>query len=133
MYMPSPYVSLVRNFLREVERGGLDDVVVSQLVADDAVLRVRNAAGTVDERAGAAAIATFFTPSTGDGAPSPAWRPRWFDVRDRAAAAVFDVSTDGGLWGDHDVTVRVVFGMAGGKIRELWVDPVEADLVEAVR
>lgn len=123
MYMPSPYNSLVRSFLRALEKGDLGVSALQPLVAADGVLHAPVGAGedTVDHTgpAGVSAYLTGLQEATGG---TLELKPQSFELRDRGAVSLLDVSgtRDGAPFAEK---VRLIMGLAGGRIQELWLDP----------
>ncbi len=125
MYMPSPYRMLVRRFVEELERGGLSESLAARLVAGDAVAHVPGSGQLAGEYHGPAGFVRLFHLQREAAQDGFAFELRSYDVHASAAAAVVRIGArrDVRTYSDD---LRLVLNLEGGKIKELWLDPVDA-------
>jgi ketosteroid isomerase-like protein len=125
MYMPSPYRMLVRRFVEELERGKLSETDAGRLVAGDAVAHVPGSGPLAGEYRGPAGFARLFHLQREAAQDGYAFEARSYVVHDSAAAAVVRIGARRDMHAFNG-DLRLVLSLAGGKIKELWLDPVDA-------
>ena len=125
--MPSPYNSLVRNFLRALEAGGLDVATLAPLLGPEAVLHAPDgiSEGTLDHT-GPDGVSAYLTGLRTASGGTLALKPQSFELRDRGAVSLLDAtgSRDGTEFAEK---VRLVLGLSAGRVQELWIDPVDRE------
>jgi hypothetical protein len=122
VYMPSPYTSLVRNFLKHLETGSLDEASLEPLVGAGSVLHAPTAGDENVDHLGAVGFSGYFSALRTASGGSLAFLPQSFELRDRGAVSLVHAmgAKDGAEFVEH---VRFVFGLADGRVKELWLDP----------
>jgi SnoaL-like domain len=122
VYMPSPYAALVRTFLKNLEAGRLEQKDLDPLVADSSVLHAPTAGEENVDHSGAAGFSEYFAQLRTAVGGNLDFKPQSFELRDRGAVSLVHAvgSRDGEEFVEH---VRVVFGLADGRVKELWLDP----------
>jgi len=125
MYMPSPYRMLVRRFVEQLERGSLSESLAARLVADDAVAHVPGSSPLAGEYHGPAGFARLFCLQREAAQDGFTFEMQSYDVKAPAAAAVVRIGTrrDRRTYSDD---LRLVLSLERGKIKELWLDPLDA-------
>ena len=129
MYMPSPYTALVRRFLRVLESGDYDQGGLTPILAADAVLHVAaEGEGSVDYT-DVEGVCGYLARAREASGGTLEFKPQSFELRDRGA---FTVITASGRRGEDEFseTLKVVLGLAGGRVQELWIDPVDRESFE---
>jgi ketosteroid isomerase-like protein len=124
MYMPSPYRMLVRRFVEELERGALSESHAARLIADDAVAHVPGSGPLAGEYRGPAGFARLFHLQRQAAQDGFTLEMQSYDVHAPAAAAVVRIGTRRALQTYSD-DLRLVLSLERGKIKELWLDPVD--------
>lgn len=123
--MPSPYNALVRSFLRTLEAGAFDAATLEPLVHAEAVLHAP--AGDQDaDFAAATGISGYLTRLQDASGGTLALKANSFEIRDRGAVSLVDAT---GKRGDDEFSerLRVVLGLADGRVKEVWIDPVDRE------
>lgn len=122
MYMPSPYTALVRAFLRNLEAGRLEQADFEPLVSDSSVLHAPTVGEENVDHVGVAGFADYFADLAKASGGTLAFKPQSFELRDRGAVSLVHAvgSRDGAEFLEN---VRVILGLAEGRVRELWLDP----------
>ncbi len=122
MYMPSPYAALVRTFLKNLEAGRLAEKDLEPLVSDTSVLHAPTAGEENVEHSGPAGFSDYFASLRKATGETLEFKPQSFELRDRGAVSLVHAvgSRDGAEFVEH---VRVILGLADGRIKELWLDP----------
>lgn len=120
--MPSPYAALVRNFLKHLEAGSLEEADLEPLLGANSVLHAPTAGRDDVEHLGAAGFSGYFCALRAASGGSLAFLPQSFELRDRGAVSLVHATgaRDGAEFVEH---VRLVFGLADGRVKELWLDP----------
>jgi hypothetical protein len=120
--MPSPYAALVRTFLKNLEAGRLEQKDLDPLVTDSSVLHAPTAGEENVEHSGAAGFSGYFAQLRNAVGGNLGFKPQSFELRDRGAVSLVHAvgSRDGEEFVEH---VRVIFGLADGRVKELWLDP----------
>ena len=129
MFMPSPYNSLVRNLLRSLEKGAYDEAALTPLFAQDAVLHApQGAEGSVDHT-GPGGAAGFLEGMQKAAGGTLQLKPQSFELRERGAVSLVEATAtvDGEEATDK---LRVVLGLANGRVQEMWIDPVDRESFE---
>ena len=128
--MPSPYRMLVRAFVDELERGGPTQEGAARLIGADAVAHVPGSGSLAGDYRGPAGFIALFDRQRAAAAGKLDLELQSYDVQHAAAAAVVRIGADrdGASYRD---TVRLVLSLGGGKIKELWLDPVDAAAFDA--
>jgi ketosteroid isomerase-like protein len=126
VYMPSPYNTLVKRFLRALEAGEFDVANLTPLLAEDAVLHVRSGPDSSVDIDAPAGVSGYFTQLREASGGTLVLTPRSFELKDRVGMSVLEASgtRDGEPFTE---TLRLVLGLAGGRVKELWVDPVDTE------
>lgn len=125
VYMPSPYNALVRSFLRTLESGEFDAASLEPLVHAEAVLHAPAGDQEVDFAA-ATGISGYLTKLRDASGGTLTLKPNSFELRDRGAVSLVDAS--GNRDGDEFTErLRVVLGLADGRVKEVWIDPVDRE------
>jgi ketosteroid isomerase-like protein len=125
MYMPSPYRMLVRRFIGELEAGELTETRAARLVASEGVVHVPGSGRLAGEYRGPAGFARLFGLQREAAQDGFDLQLQSYDVHDSAAAAVVTIGARRDMQTYRD-RVRLVLSFEGGKIKELWLDPVDA-------
>jgi ketosteroid isomerase-like protein len=125
MYMPSPYRMLVRRFVEELERGALTESRAARLVAGKAVAHVPGSGPLAGEYHGPAGFARLFHLHRESAQDGFTFEMQSYDVHESAAAAVVRIGARRDVRTYND-DLRLVLSLERGKIRELWLDPVDA-------
>ncbi|MGQ0467647.1 MAG: hypothetical protein ACT4QG_20300 [Sporichthyaceae bacterium] len=122
MYMPSPYNALVRSFLKHMEAGTLSAADLEPMLGPDSVLHAPTAGEENVDHVGVEAFASYFAGLRAASGDTLEYKPQSFELRDRGAVSlVHAVGTkDGENFVEH---LRVILGMDGGRVAELWLDP----------
>jgi hypothetical protein len=122
VYMPSPYAALVRAFLKNLEAGRLEQTDLDPLVSDSSVLHAPTAGEENVDHVGAAGFSGYFAALRKASGGTLELQPQSFELRDRGAVSLIHAigSRDGAEFVEH---VRVIFGLADGRVKELWLDP----------
>ena len=125
MYMPSPYAALVRTFLKNLEAGRLDEKDLDPLVTDSSVLHAPTAGEQNVDHLGAAGFSGYFAALREASGGTVDFKPQSFELRDRGAVSLVHAvgSRDGADFLEH---VRVVFGLADGRVKVVAEGPREA-------
>jgi hypothetical protein len=120
--MPSPYAALVRTFLKNLEAGRLDETDLELLVSDSSVLHAPTAGESNVDHSGAVGFSGYFAALRKATGETLEFRPQSFELRDRGAVSLVHAvgSREGEEFVEH---VRVILGLADGRIKELWLDP----------
>lgn len=125
MYMPSPYNALVRSFLRTLESGEFDVTRLEPLIHAEAVLHAPAGDQEVDFAA-ATGISGYLKRLQDVSGGTLALKANSFEIRDRGAVSLIDAT---GKRGDDEFTerLRVIMGLADGRVKEVWIDPVDRE------
>ena len=129
MFMPSPYNSLVRNLLRALEKGTYDEATLTPMLSAETVLHAPQGDGGTADHTGPAAVAAYLEGLHKASGGTLALKPQSFELRERGAVSLVEAcgSADGE---DYTEIVRLVLGMANGRVQELWIDPVDRESFE---
>jgi ketosteroid isomerase-like protein len=130
MYMPSPYRMLVQKFVNQLEADGPTEASASALIRNDAVAHVPGAGRLAGDYVGPAGFAELFASQRRAATREYDLELQTFDVQHSLAAAVVRIGAhrEGASYRD---TIRLVMSLEGGKIKELWLDPVDAAAFDA--
>jgi hypothetical protein len=123
--MPSPYRMLVRTFVDELERGGPTESSAARLIRDDAVAHVPGSSGLSGDYCGPTGVVSLFERQRNVAAGGYELELQSYDVQHTTAAAVVRIGADRNGASYRDC-VRLVLSLESGKIKELWLDPVDA-------
>jgi hypothetical protein len=120
--MPSPYTALVRQFLKQLEAGKYAEKELDPMLSPDSVLHAPTPTEANEDHVGVAGFADYLTGLRGATDGTLEFRPQSFEFRDRGAVSlVHAVGTrNGAEFTEH---LRLIFGMADGRIKEFWIDP----------
>jgi hypothetical protein len=123
--MPSPYNALVRSFLRTLEAGDFDAATLEPLLHAEVVLHAPAGEGDTDHGK-AAGVADYLSGLRDASGGTLALKANSFELRDRGAVSLVDATgTRNGA--EFSERVRVIMGLADGRVRELWIDPVDRE------
>ncbi len=122
--MPSPYNALVRSFLRTLESGEYDVASLEPLLHAEAVLHAPDGAEDLSDFEATTGFSGYLTKLREASGGTLVLKPQSFEIRDRGAVSLVDAT---GKRGEEEFseTLRVVMGMADGRVKEVWIDPVD--------
>lgn len=122
MYMPSPYNALVRNFLKNLEAGTFTESDLDPMLSAESVLHAPTAGKENVDHLGPVGFAKYLAGLVAASGGTLQFRPQSFELRERGAVSLVHAagSADGADYVEH---LRMVFGLDGGRVKEMWIDP----------
>jgi hypothetical protein len=120
--MPSPYTALVRQFLKNLEAGNYAEADLDPMLSPDSILHAPTTTEDNVDHVGAQGFADYLAGLRTASGGTLQFRPQSFEFRDRGAVSLVHAvgSRDGAEFLEH---LRLIFGMAEGRIKEFWIDP----------
>jgi hypothetical protein len=126
MFMPSPYNSLVRNFLRTLEKGDVGEAALTPMLAADSVLHAPQGTDSTVDHTGPGGFAGYLGGLHKASGGTLKLKPQSFELRERGAVSLVEATAT--VDGEEATDVlRVVLGLANGRVQELWIDPVDRE------
>lgn len=120
--MPSPYNALVRSFLKNLEAGRFSESDLEPLLSAESVLHAPTAGEESVDHVGPVGFAKYLAGLVAASGGTLQFRPQSFELREQGAVSlVHAVGTADGA--EFTEPLRVIFGLDGGRVKELWLDP----------
>ena len=120
--MPSPYTALVRQFLKNLEAGKYAEKDLDPLLSPSSILHAPTTTEANVDHVGVGGFAGYLEGLRKASGETLEFRPQSFEFRDRGAVSLVHAvgARDGAEFVEH---LRLIFGMAEGRIMEFWIDP----------